>query len=159
MLRQPLLVEPLICRPEAVHMDAQQRMLLEQSWEVLSAPACGHTTAAAVSTAVVVGIGTVDYPSISAHLGVGIYVATGQSLFNCSIVAPALNTALFSANMRMGGKANSNWDCPPSSRLWGSMCDNERFFLMGCVGSSLSHDCLVGYTNILALALKREVFS
>ncbi len=59
-------------------MDAQQRLLLEQSWEVLqAAPASAHDSA---TTAVIVGIGTVDYTFMSSHLGVGIYVATGRPL-------------------------------------------------------------------------------
>lgn len=60
-------------------MDGQQRMLLEISWEVLSEAEA--TPDAAASTAVAVGIGTVEYNSIAAHLGVGIYVATGKTIF------------------------------------------------------------------------------
>lgn len=64
-------------RPEAVHMDAQQRLLLEKSWEALqAAPASAYDS---TRTAVIVGIGTVDYTYMSAHLGVGIYVATGDA--------------------------------------------------------------------------------
>ena len=59
-------------------MDAQQRLLLERGLEALHAPA---GTAPDARTAVVVGIGTVDYTSMSAHLGVGIYVATGMRPF------------------------------------------------------------------------------
>jgi hypothetical protein len=67
----------LVGRPEAVHMDAQQRLLLERAWEALQAAPDQASVAAAARTAVIVGIGTVDYTSMSAHLGVGIYVATG----------------------------------------------------------------------------------
>ena len=60
-------------------MDGQQRLLLQQAWEALSSrPDNGG--AAAVSTAVVVGIGTVEYNTIATHLGNGIYVATGRLL-------------------------------------------------------------------------------
>lgn len=62
-------------------MDAQQRLLLERSWETLQHNAFaedGHITS------VIVGIGTVDYTSMASHLGVGIYVATGGiSLHAC----------------------------------------------------------------------------
>lgn len=57
-------------------MDAQQRLLLEKSWEALQG--AGNAAAdASARTSVIVGIGTVDYTSMSSHLGVGIYVATG----------------------------------------------------------------------------------
>ena len=65
------------CRPEAIHMDAQQRLLLDRSWEVLQA---GHQldASSAGATAVFVGIGTVEYTAMASHLGIGIYMATGQ---------------------------------------------------------------------------------
>jgi acyl transferase domain-containing protein len=55
-------------------MDAQQRLLLERSFEAL---AIAPVAANAQRTAVFVGIGTVDYVTMSAHLGVGMYVASG----------------------------------------------------------------------------------
>ena len=55
-------------------MDAQQRLLLEHSSEAL---AVAPVVADAQRTAVFVGIGTVDYVTMSAHLGVGMYVASG----------------------------------------------------------------------------------
>ena len=69
-------------------MDGQQRLLLEQSWECLEASAT-FTPAAAIGTAVFVGIGTVEYNTISAHLGVGIYVATGTLLPSPAQCRPA----------------------------------------------------------------------
>ena len=56
-------------------MDAQQRLLLERSYEVLQQST--HMDGAA-RTSVAVGIGTVDYTSMASHLGMGIYVATGE---------------------------------------------------------------------------------
>ncbi len=54
-------------------MDAQQRLLLEHSFEALAdAPGLASPD----RTAVFVGIGTVDY-AMSAHLGLGMYVASG----------------------------------------------------------------------------------
>ena len=66
-------------------MDAQQRLLLERAWEALAASAegCAPDLDAAADTAVLVGIGTVDYTSMSAHLGVGIHTATGKRLPLC----------------------------------------------------------------------------
>ncbi len=58
-------------------MDGQQRLLLEQAWETLASSPNSDSTAA-VSTAVIVGIGTVEYNTIASHLGNGIYVATGN---------------------------------------------------------------------------------
>ena len=57
-------------------MDAQQRLLLERSWEALQA---GPEQEAGLlgSTAVFVGIGTVEYTAMASHLGTGIYMATG----------------------------------------------------------------------------------
>ena len=57
-------------------MDAQQRLLLESAYEVLSQT--GNTAGKAACTAVMVGIGTVDYVPMSEHLGNGIYVASGS---------------------------------------------------------------------------------
>lgn len=56
-------------------MDSQQRLLLEVAFEVLSQIESG--TGSTARTAVMVGIGTVDYITMSAHLGNGIYVASG----------------------------------------------------------------------------------
>ena len=58
-------------------MDAQQRMLLERSWEVLQA-GCQLDASSAGATAVFVGIGTVEYTAMASHLGIGIYMATGR---------------------------------------------------------------------------------
>ena len=69
-------------------MDAQQRLLLEHAWEALQT-APDQANAAAARTAVIVGIGTVDYTSVSAHLGVGIYVATGKAPLRASSNLPA----------------------------------------------------------------------
>ena len=55
-------------------MDAQQRLLQEHSFEALTA---ANGLATPDRTAVFVGIGTVDYVTMSAHLGVGMYVASG----------------------------------------------------------------------------------
>ena len=55
-------------------MDAQQRILLERSWEALHQEASLEGDSI---TNVIVGIGTVDYTGMASHLGVGIYVATG----------------------------------------------------------------------------------
>lgn len=57
-------------------MDGQQRLLLEQAWETLSLRPTTEA-GAAESTAVIVGIGTVEYNTIAANLGNNIYVATG----------------------------------------------------------------------------------
>lgn len=59
-------------------MDAQQRLLLERTAEALStAP---HFESAAEPTSVMVGIGTVDYTSVAAHLGNSLYAASGALL-------------------------------------------------------------------------------
>lgn len=57
-------------------MDAQQRILLERSWEALHQHSFEDTIP---NTAVIVGIGTVDYTGMASHLGAGIYVATGAT--------------------------------------------------------------------------------
>ena len=60
-------------------MDPQQRLLLQQAAEVLPAtgPPAGEP---APRTAVLVGIGSVEYTGLAAHLGVSIYAATGAAL-------------------------------------------------------------------------------
>lgn len=64
------------CRPEAGQMDAQQRLLLENVYEALSQ--AGSATGRAARTAVIVGIGAVDYVTLSTdHLGVGSYSLSG----------------------------------------------------------------------------------
>ena len=55
-------------------MDPQQRMLLERAHEALAASQAD----AGQRTSVLIGIGTVEYTSLAAHLGTGIYVATGE---------------------------------------------------------------------------------
>lgn len=61
-----------------MHMDGQQRLLLEQAWETLSSSPSTESRAA-LSTAVIVGIGTIEYNIVADHLGNGIYVATGKA--------------------------------------------------------------------------------
>lgn len=61
-------------------MDGQQRLLLQQAWEVLSLGQGTESAPAVASTAVIVGIGTVEYNSIAAHMGNGIYMATGMGI-------------------------------------------------------------------------------
>ncbi len=59
-------------------MDPQQRLLLQQAAEVL--PAMGASTGdPAPRTAVLVGIGSVEFTGLAAHLGVSIYAATGAA--------------------------------------------------------------------------------
>ncbi len=65
----------ILRRPEAVHMDAQQRLLLEHAAAALAgAPAAD---VGAERTSVMVGIGTIDYTAVSAHLGNSLYAASG----------------------------------------------------------------------------------
>ena len=64
-------------RPEAVYMDAQQRLLLMHAAEALSA--LPHAESAAAATSVMVGIGTVDYTAMVAHLGNSLYAASGAA--------------------------------------------------------------------------------
>lgn len=59
-------------------MDAQQRLLLERTAEALSS--APHSESAAKPTSVMVGIGTVDYTSVAAHLGNSLYAASGAPL-------------------------------------------------------------------------------
>lgn len=65
-------------RPEAIYMDPQQRLLLERAGELI---AQGNTKVNGSSlparTAVMVGIGTVDYVGMSSTLPLGMYFATG----------------------------------------------------------------------------------
>ncbi len=58
-------------------MDAQQRLLLMQAAEALSA--LPHAESAAAATSVMVGIGTVDYTAMVAHLGNSLYAASGAA--------------------------------------------------------------------------------
>lgn len=58
-------------------MDPQQRMLLETAHEALQGLPVSET-AASRQTSVLIGIGTVEYTTLAAHLGTGIYVATGR---------------------------------------------------------------------------------
>lgn len=59
-------------------MDPQQRLLLQQAGEVLLATAA-PSGGTALRTAVFVGIGSVEYTGLAAHLGVSIYAATGAA--------------------------------------------------------------------------------
>ncbi len=66
------------CRAEAVYMDPQQRLLLQQAGEALAAAAPAEA-AAGPGTAVMVGIGTVEYTGLAMHLGASNYAATGKA--------------------------------------------------------------------------------
>ena len=64
-------------RPEAVFMDAQQRLLLEHAAQALANASTTVDKKLDVRTSVMVGIGTVDYTAMSAHLGNSLYAASG----------------------------------------------------------------------------------
>ena len=66
-------------RPEAVFMDAQQRLLLEHSAQALAEASAAGGVDTALQTSVMVGIGTVDYTAMSAHLGNSLYTASGAA--------------------------------------------------------------------------------
>ena len=55
-------------------MDPQQRMLLETAHAALQA----SSDTSSLQTSVLIGIGTVEYTTLTSHLGTGIYVATGK---------------------------------------------------------------------------------
>jgi acyl transferase domain-containing protein len=57
-------------------MDPQQRLLLQQAGEALAAAGPAEA-AAGPGTAVMVGIGAVEYTGLAAHLGASNYAATG----------------------------------------------------------------------------------
>ena len=84
-------------------MDAQQRLLLERSYEALS-EASSSDAGLAAATAVVVGIGMVDYQPMAAHLGVNLYVATGWRLL--FVNAEVVSGCWFS------------WSCQASQASW-----------------------------------------
>jgi acyl transferase domain-containing protein len=70
-------------------MDAQQRLLLEHSAQALAAvSASGGRGDTAVQTSVMVGIGTVDYTAMSAHLGNSLYTASGASCCTLLMAVP-----------------------------------------------------------------------
>ena len=59
-------------------MDPQQRLLLEAAHEALIMSL--NSDGSAARTSVMIGVGAGDYVTISSHLGVGMYAATGQCL-------------------------------------------------------------------------------
>ena len=59
-----------------MHMDPQQRILLQHAWEALA----GLPGMEGSLTSVAIGIGTVEYTSLASRLGTGIFTATGASL-------------------------------------------------------------------------------
>lgn len=59
-------------------MDAQQRLLLEHAWEVLSQGGTGGAMPQAERTAVMIGQGGVDHAIMTDHLGIGIFTSTGD---------------------------------------------------------------------------------
>ena len=54
-------------------MDPQQRLLLQHAWEALSI----LPNTEGRLTSVAIGIGTVEYTALAAHMGNNIFVATG----------------------------------------------------------------------------------
>lgn len=58
-------------------MDAQQRLLLEHAAQALANASTTVDKKPDVRTSVMVGIGTVDYTAMSAHLGNSLYAASG----------------------------------------------------------------------------------
>ena len=67
-------------RPEAIYMDAQQRLLLHRAAEVLAVDDSQSSRSEDWQrTSVMVGIGTVDYITcMSGHLGNSLYAASGE---------------------------------------------------------------------------------
>lgn len=72
----PLQMDNVSCRPETLRMDPQQRLLLEAAHEALIMAL--NLDGSAARTSVMIGVGAGDYVTISSHLGVGMYAATGQ---------------------------------------------------------------------------------
>ena len=64
-------------------MDAQQRLLLEHSAQALANGSTAGGKELDVRTSVMVGIGTVDYTAMSAHLGNSLYAASGGCCVHC----------------------------------------------------------------------------
>lgn len=72
-----------ISRSEALHMDPQQRVVLQHAAEALSCGGLvGHTSSSSAEhTGVMVGIGSSEYLSMAgAALPMGLYTATGGAI-------------------------------------------------------------------------------
>lgn len=81
-------------------MDAQQRLLLEHSARAL-AQAAAAGDAAAAATSVMVGIGTIDYTAVSAHLGNSLYAASGDLPFSKTTEHVESNIGRYSSHLRV----------------------------------------------------------
>ena len=66
-------------------MDPQQRVLLQHAWEALSAVPATECSL----TSVAIGIGTVEYTALAAHVGNSIFVATGARVVHVGGCCPS----------------------------------------------------------------------
>ena len=119
-------------------MDPQQRLLLQHAWKALAT----LPTAEGSLTSVAIGIGTVEYTALSAHMGSSIFTATGAP--RLTILFAAAMHCIAAAGARSQGTAAPLLtplasSCSSHVDVYRSACTCTHAYCSAQAGPSVAH--------------------